>query len=298
MLLRAAPSRFHRTHTTSNLQAAVIPEALKGRDVIGVAKTGSGKTAAFLLPILHGLARNRYGVYALVLTPTRCAPVSARLVRRHVLPLRCLCPLALTHRAHHGLGELHAVQYKLLPLVQASGATHYRQSTHRELAYQIAEQVDGLGRGSGVTSLTIVGGMEQHSQALALRKRPHIVVATPGRLADMLATAEDLRAGVKRCAVLVLDEADRLLESSFEAPLRRILAVSLPFPMKCELVFCDLIVSLQASSRRASLSVCALSSWLELKRLLWSSVLPSFPPAPRLVSGALVVLPCCCLRWC
>jgi ATP-dependent RNA helicase DDX49/DBP8 len=55
------------------VQKAVIPAILKGRDCIGVAKTGSGKTAAFVLPLIHRLVKDRYGVYALVLTPTRCA---------------------------------------------------------------------------------------------------------------------------------------------------------------------------------------------------------------------------------
>lgn len=62
-------------------------------------------------------------------------------------------------------------------------------------------------------------------QATELRRRPHMVVATPGRLADLLAHAADLRAAVRRCGVLVLDEADRLLEKCFEGPLRTILEV-------------------------------------------------------------------------
>jgi ATP-dependent RNA helicase DDX49/DBP8 len=53
------------------VQKAVIPAILKGQDCIGVAKTGSGKTAAFVLPVIHRLVKERYGVYALVLTPTR-----------------------------------------------------------------------------------------------------------------------------------------------------------------------------------------------------------------------------------
>ena len=55
------------------VQCAVIPQALQGRDCIGIAETGSGKTAAFLLPLLQRWAMAHYGVYALILTPTRCA---------------------------------------------------------------------------------------------------------------------------------------------------------------------------------------------------------------------------------
>jgi hypothetical protein len=68
-------------------------------------------------------------------------------------------------------------------------------------------------------------------QASELRRRPHIVVATPGRLADVLTHAADLRAAVRRCGVLVLDEADRLLEACFEAPLTTILQVCTLQPM-------------------------------------------------------------------
>jgi superfamily II DNA/RNA helicase len=95
----------------------------------------------------------------------------------------------------------------------------------RELAFQISEQVNALGRTSGVKCVIIVGGMDQHTQALALRRRPHVVVATPGRLADMLKHAEDLRESVRKCGLLVLDEADRMLEKTFEKPLKLILEV-------------------------------------------------------------------------
>lgn len=82
--------------------------------------------------------------------------------------------------------------------------------------------------------LLVVGGLDQFGQATELQKRPHIVVATPGRLADMMNTAIELQQAFKRTAVLVLDEADRVLEHCFEQPLRDIMKVPQPpMPSAC-----------------------------------------------------------------
>ena len=112
--------------TPTEIQAEALPHALQGRDIIGVASTGSGKTAAFALPILQKLWEEPKGLFACVLAPTR------------------------------------------------------------ELAYQISQQFESLGAAMGVRCATIVGGMDIMSQSVALAKRPHIVVATPGRLNDHL----------------------------------------------------------------------------------------------------------------
>lgn len=96
---------------------------------------------------------------------------------------------------------------------------------YRELAVQLDQQVEALGRSCNVRHLLVVGGLDQFGQATELRKRPHIVVATPGRLADILNTSAELQQGFKRTAVLVLDEADRVLEPCFEQPLRDIMKV-------------------------------------------------------------------------
>ena len=159
------------------VQAACVAPILGGRDVIGVAQTGSGKTVAFVLPILQRLARNPYGVFALILTPTR------------------------------------------------------------ELAHQIADQVRALGAPCGVRESVVVGGEDLTAQTLRLERRPHVVVATPGRLRDLienmsLAGREGV-SGAKRIfgrtAFLVLDEADRLLEDTFASDLKAIIPV-LPAP--------------------------------------------------------------------
>uniref|UniRef100_A0AAY5ERP8 Probable ATP-dependent RNA helicase DDX49 n=1 Tax=Electrophorus electricus TaxID=8005 RepID=A0AAY5ERP8_ELEEL len=135
----------------TQVQENCIPAILEGRDCMGCAKTGSGKTAAFVLPVLQKLAEDPYGIFCLVLTPTRL-----------------------------------------------------------ELAYQIAEQFRVLGKPLGLKDCIIVGGMDMVAQALELSKKPHIVVATPGRLADHIRSSDTFN--MKRIRFLILDEADRLLE--------------------------------------------------------------------------------------
>ncbi|KAI8065531.1 P-loop containing nucleoside triphosphate hydrolase protein [Gongronella butleri] len=142
----------------TEIQRACIPPVLAGKDVIGGAKTGSGKTATFALPILQKLAEDPYGVYAVVLTPTR------------------------------------------------------------ELAYQIAEQFRVLGKGIGLRECVVVGGMDMMTQALELAKRPHVIIATPGRLRDHLESSSGA-VDLSRVQFLVLDEADRLLSSTFVSDL-------------------------------------------------------------------------------
>lgn len=141
------------------VQRGCIPAILAGRDVVSVAATGSGKTAAFALPLLQRLAADPYGVHTLVLTPTR------------------------------------------------------------ELAFQLSDQFVALGAGTSTSVETVIGGLDAHAQARALAARPHVVVATPGRLAQLLDEHDDVRAAFKRTAALVLDEADRLLASSFAGEL-------------------------------------------------------------------------------
>src|SRR5882757_8776404 len=114
----------------TDIQVEALPHALQGRDIIGVASTGSGKTAAFALPILQKLWEEPKGLFACVLAPTR------------------------------------------------------------ELAYQISQQFEALGSAMGVRCTVLVGGMDLMSQKVALAKKPHIVVATPGRLNDHLETTK------------------------------------------------------------------------------------------------------------
>nr|XP_003701463.1 PREDICTED: probable ATP-dependent RNA helicase DDX49 [Megachile rotundata] len=140
------------------IQQNCIPRILAGEDCIGCAKTGSGKTLAFALPILQKLSEDPYGIFALILTPTR------------------------------------------------------------ELAFQIADQFSAIGKSIGLKKCVIVGGMDMVIQGLELSKHPHIVVATPGRLADHLTSCNTF--SLKKIKFLVLDEADRLLEGHFDDQLK------------------------------------------------------------------------------
>ncbi|KAI8054069.1 P-loop containing nucleoside triphosphate hydrolase protein [Syncephalis plumigaleata] len=139
----------------TEIQRACIPQR---RTIIGGARTGSGKTAAFAIPILQKLAEDPYGVFAVILTPTR------------------------------------------------------------ELAFQIADQFDALGKGVNLKLCVTVGGIDMMKQALELARRPHIIVGTPGRLADHIQSSSGA-VHLKRTRFLVLDEADRLLTPSFATDL-------------------------------------------------------------------------------
>ncbi|KAK6359665.1 putative RNA helicase [Orbilia brochopaga] len=148
------------------IQAACIPEILKGKNCIGGSRTGSGKTVAFAVPILQMWAQDPFGVFALVLTPTR------------------------------------------------------------ELALQLAEQFTALGAPQNLKLCLVIGGVDMRTQALALAQRPHVIIATPGRLADHIrSSGEDTIAGLRRVRVVVLDEADRLLDEGFAEELVECLSV-------------------------------------------------------------------------
>lgn len=149
--------------TPTSIQVDAIPHAFKGHDLIGLAQTGSGKTAAFALPILQALLEKPQSLFACVLSPTR------------------------------------------------------------ELAIQISEQFEALGSGIGVKCAVVVGGIDMMAQSIALARRPHIVVGTPGRLVDHLTNTKGF--SLRTIKYLVLDEADRLLNMDFEQEIDEILKV-------------------------------------------------------------------------
>ncbi|CAG0909097.1 unnamed protein product, partial [Cyprideis torosa] len=154
---------FSGIRTPTPVQINCIPPALKGKDVVGCAKTGSGKTLAFAAPILQQLAQDPFGVFALILTPTR------------------------------------------------------------ELAIQILDQFNVLGAAINAQVSLIVGGRDMVTQGAELSRRPHVVIATPGRLADHLANTGEAHA-LKRVQFLVLDEADRLMNGQFDEQLHSIVS--------------------------------------------------------------------------
>ena len=163
-LLKALADEGYQTPTP--IQAQAIPGVLAGRDLLGIAQTGTGKTAAFALPILHRLAADRRqpprrSARVLVLSPTR------------------------------------------------------------ELATQIGESFRTYGRHLGVTVAVVFGGVKYGAQMRALAPGIDVLVATPGRLLDHLQERTITLAGIE---ILVLDEADQMLDLGFVLPIRKIVA--------------------------------------------------------------------------
>ena len=146
------------------IQQKAIPPILAGRDLLGCAQTGTGKTAAFALPILHHLTRQP-------------APKGRR-------PTRCLV-LAPT----------------------------------RELAAQIEESFRDYGRHTDIRQTVIFGGVGQRPQEQALRQGVDVVVATPGRLMDLM---DQGHVKLDQVEIFVLDEADRMLDMGFLPAIRKI----------------------------------------------------------------------------
>ncbi len=163
-LLKALHSEGYSQPTP--IQAQSIPVLLQGKDILGCAQTGTGKTAAFALPILqilHGDAARaaHRPIRSLILTPTR------------------------------------------------------------ELALQIGESFATYGRHTGLRTTVIFGGVSQHSQVQALRGGVDILIATPGRLLDLM---EQRIVHVNHVQLFVLDEADRMLDMGFIVDVRKIVA--------------------------------------------------------------------------
>ena len=177
-LLRAVAAQGYTEPT--QVQAEAIPPVLAGRDVLAGAQTGTGKTAAFVLPILQRLNASRPAPRHLPIGNGRPRGATG-------LPIRCLV-LAPT----------------------------------RELAIQIEQSVRTYGAQQPVRSTTIYGGVGFAPQVRALLGGPEIVVATPGRLLDHVTQRTiDLR----NVEILVLDEADRMLDMGFIRDIRKIVAL-------------------------------------------------------------------------
>ena len=164
-ILRALKTEGYTTPTP--IQEQAIPILLQHRDLLGCAQTGTGKTAAFTIPILQLLYQDRLQhkeqktIKALILTPTR------------------------------------------------------------ELAIQINESIAAYGKHTGIKHLVIFGGVSQHGQTEALRRGVDILVATPGRLLDLI---QQRYISLDHVKFLVLDEADRMLDMGFVHDVKKIIA--------------------------------------------------------------------------
>ena len=160
-ILRALTDRKHVEPTP--IQSKAIPQLIAGRDVLGIAQTGTGKTGAFALPLLHHIEQQKYRrsrhPKALILAPTR------------------------------------------------------------ELAIQIGDEIREYGKHTKARHTVIFGGVKQGSQVAALERGVDILVATPGRLMDLL---NQRKVSFEDVKYLVLDEADRMLDMGFIHEMRKI----------------------------------------------------------------------------
>jgi ATP-dependent RNA helicase RhlE len=185
-ILRAIEERGYTEPTPVQLEA--IPLGLAGRDVVGSAQTGTGKTAAFLLPIIQRLKDSEGGsIRALVLVPTR------------------------------------------------------------ELAEQVLESAQAYARHTNLEAVAVYGGVRMDPQTRALKRGVDIVVATPGRLLDHMGRGH---VDTSELEVLVLDEADRMLDMGFAPDVRRILD-SLPAERQTKLFSATISNDVDRLARRA-----------------------------------------------
>jgi len=145
-------------NTPTPIQRQVIPGALEGKDIVGIAQTGTGKTLAFGIPMIQRL--DAYGGQGLILAPTR------------------------------------------------------------ELALQIEESLKQVGTTLGLRCAVVIGGVSQYPQVKALKCNPHIVIATPGRLVDLM---NQKAYSLNRVNIITLDEGDRMLDMGFLPQIKRIL---------------------------------------------------------------------------
>ncbi|MFZ1427853.1 MAG: DEAD/DEAH box helicase, partial [Geminicoccaceae bacterium] len=162
-ILKAIADAGYTTPTA--IQAGAIPEVLAGRDVIGIAQTGTGKTASFVLPMLHVLANGR---------------ARARMPRSLII------------------------------------------SPTRELATQTAQNFEIYGKHLNLTMALLIGGVGMGDQEKALERGVDVLIATPGRLLDWFERGKVLLGGVN---ILVVDEADRMLDMGFMPDVERILTL-------------------------------------------------------------------------
>lgn len=144
--------------TPTPIQHQCIPAALEGKDIVGIAQTGTGKTLAFGVPMLQLLAKN--SGQGMVLLPTR------------------------------------------------------------ELALQVNEVLQSIGKKFGLRTVVLIGGASSHQQIQSIRRNPHIIISTPGRLIDHL---QQKNLTLEKVKIVILDEADRMFDIGFAPQIKQIL---------------------------------------------------------------------------
>jgi ATP-dependent RNA helicase RhlE len=150
----------HKFEKPTPIQSRSIPPAIQGKDLMGIAQTGTGKTLAFGIPMIQRLAQSQGNLKGLVILPTR------------------------------------------------------------ELALQVDATLRKIGSTLGLKTAILIGGESMEKQFRMLKQNPHIIIATPGRLTDHI---QNKRLDLSKCGVLVLDEADRMLDMGFAPQIRKIM---------------------------------------------------------------------------
>jgi ATP-dependent RNA helicase RhlE len=147
--------------TPTSIQHKAIPVAIDGKDIIGIAQTGTGKTLAFGIPLIQQIIKSGKGK-GLIILPTR------------------------------------------------------------ELALQVDETIQKIGRGFGIKSAVLIGGASMYNQVRSIRDNPHVIIGTPGRIIDHI---EQRILNLRDVTILVLDEADRMFDMGFAPQIKKILQV-------------------------------------------------------------------------
>ncbi len=187
-LLRAVHAAGYETATPIQLQA--IPVVISGRDLMGCAQTGTGKTAAFALPTLHRLS-------------TSVSPAVAN------------DPAPKQKHKQHGKSR------DSFPRADRRPIRSLILAPTRELAVQIGQSFKTYGSFTGLRYTCIYGGVGQGTQVRALQNGVDVLVATPGRLLDLM---DQGYVNLRNVEILILDEADQMLDMGFIIPLRKIVA--------------------------------------------------------------------------
>ncbi|KAI0760237.1 DEAD-domain-containing protein [Fomes fomentarius] len=197
------------------IQAQALPLALKGKDLVGVAETGSGKTLAYGLPILHQLLTQAYS-----------RPIPKSHTRR---PVRALILAPTRELALQVSSHLNACLNGVpVEAPDDEETTTKNKGKGKGKARATAEAVDDKPRHPPLVSVAaIVGGMSAQKQRRILSRGIDVLVATPGRLWDILQEDDELASQIENLRFLVLDEADRMIETGHFAELDNILRLTL-----------------------------------------------------------------------